>query len=101
MSPFVIVELRLLHRREPVCVGPTASRDVERLGGASSPGEEAMGGLFFDFGQVRTESRHAAAALSRRLSDGRLDGVAATWPRDDAIFMILKFKQTLTQHRKT
>ena len=60
-----------------------------------------MGGLFFYFGQVRTESRHTAAALSRRLSDGRLDGVAATWPRDDAIFMILKFKQTLTQHRKT
>ena len=40
---------------------------------------------------------------TRRLSDGHVDGVEATWSREDAIFTKLKFgkvrKRTLRQHQ--
>jgi hypothetical protein len=57
-------------------------RAVSRCWCVSCPSDEAIGGLSFDFGQVRTESRHAAAALSRRPFD-RCVAAAACGP--DAI----------------
>jgi len=40
---------------------------------------------------------------TRRLSDGHVDGVEATWSHEDAIDATLKFgkreKKTLSQHR--
>ena len=60
-----------------------------------------MGGLWSKFEPIPTESGSGVAAISLRPSDGRLDGVAWTWPRIDAIFMILKFKQDAESDQKT
>ena len=37
-----------------------------------------MDGLFFDVEAVRTASQHTADALSRSLSDGRIDAIEAS-----------------------
>ena len=87
MPSFVIIELLFLHRREAVCVEHNV---MTRHRCDSCPSEKAMGSLWSKFEPIRTESGSGVAALSRRPSDDHVDGVAATWPRMDAIFMILK-----------
>ena len=53
-------------------------------------------------GRLALEEPASSDTVTRRRSDGRVDGVAVASRRVDAIFMMLKFrklwKQTLSQH---